>query len=84
MKKEKIKKIAERTAREHVKLTDQAYIHSLNIKYVKIVKKLEKPSKIEIKKAWVAKLVDNGLYKDAWVEITLDEEGNLLKIDQSR
>lgn len=84
MKKEGIKKIAEEKIKERVKLTEQGYLESLDQRYVKIIKDRGKPGKVELKKAWVARFIDNGRYKGAWVELTIDEKGNIIRIDQSR
>lgn len=84
MSEERVRKIAEEKIREYVKLSDKAYLQSLGQKYVRLAEKRGRPGKIELKKAWVARFVDNARYEGAWVELVLDEEGNVLRIDQSR
>lgn len=84
MDKEEIRKIAEEKINEYVKLTDKAYLDSTNLKYVKLIDNREKPGDVELKKAWVARFIDDGRYKDAWAELVLDENGEFLKFDQSR
>ena len=81
---EAIRKIAEKKIREKVKLTDKSYLESLNQRYVKVIEDRGKPGKVELKKAWVARFIDNGRYEGAWVELVLDEQGKVIRIDQSR
>ena len=57
---EAIRKIAEKKIREKVKLTDKSYLESLNQRYVKVIEDRGKPGKVELKKAWVARFIDNG------------------------
>ena len=84
MDKEEIRKIAEEKIKEYVRLTDKAYLHSTDLKYVKLIENREKPGDVKLKKAWVARFIDDGKYKNAWVELVLDENGEILKFDQSR
>lgn len=84
MSEEKIRKMAEDKVREYVKISDRAYLRSLRQEYVKLVENRGKPSKVELKKAWVARFADDARYEGAWVELVLDEKGNVLRVEQSR
>ena len=84
MDKKEIKKLAKEKIKKYVKLTDKAYLRSTDLKYVKIIENREKPGEVKLKKAWVVRFIDDGKYKDAWVELVLDENGEILKFDQSR
>lgn len=84
MSEEEIRRIAETKAKELAKISDKAYLRSLSQKYVKITKDRGKPGKVELTKAWVARFVDDSKYEGAWVELVLDEHGNVLRIEQSR
>jgi hypothetical protein len=84
MSEEKVREMAEEKVKNYVKLSDRAYLKSFGQKYVKIADNREKPSKVEIKKAWVARFVDDALYEGAWVELILDDNGNVLRVEQSR
>jgi len=84
MNKEEIRKIAEEKINEYVKLTDKAILHSADLKFVKLIENREKPGDVKLKKAWVVRFNDDGKYKDAWAELVLDEDGEILKFDQSR
>lgn len=84
MDKEEIRKIAEEKINEYVRLTDKAYLRSTDLKYVKLIDNRGKPGDVKLKKAWVVRFIDDGKYKDAWVELVLDENGEILKFDQSR
>ena len=84
MEKEEIRKIAEERISEYAKLTDKAYLRSIDLKYIKSIENREKPGEVKINKAWVVRFIDDGKYKDAWIELMLDENGEILKVDQSR
>lgn len=84
MSKEEIRKIAEEKVKEFVKVSERAYLRSLGQKYVKLVGNRGKAGKVELKKAWVARFVDDARYEGAWVELVIDEKGNVLRVDQSR
>jgi hypothetical protein len=81
---EKIRKVAEDKVREYVKLSDGAYLRSLGRKYVKLIEDRGRPGEVELRKAWVARFVDDARYEGAWVELALDEDGNVLRVEQSR
>jgi len=84
MNEEEIKRIAETRAKELAKISDKAYLRSLGQRYVKVTEDRAKPGKVELKKAWVARFTDDTRYEGAWVELVLDEQGNVLRIEQSR
>lgn len=84
MDEEEIRKTAEDKVKEYVKLSDRAYLRSLERKYVKLIENRERPGKVDLKKAWVARFADDARYEGAWVELVLDEEGNVLRVEQSR
>jgi hydroxypyruvate isomerase len=65
-------------------LSDKAYLESIGQRYVKLVGDRHEPGKVETKKAWVARFIDDALYKGAWVELVLDDEGTVLRVDRSR
>jgi hypothetical protein len=78
-----IRKHAIEAMREHG-LSDGAYLSSFREKFVKLVEDRRKPGKVEVRKAWVARFNDDAYYKGAWLEIVLDEDGTVLRVDQSR
>ena len=84
MSEEEIRKIARDKVKEYVKLSDRAYLRSLRRKYVKLIENRGRPGKVELKKAWVARFVDDARYEGAWVELVLDDKGNVLRVEQSR
>jgi len=84
MDEETIKKIAEEKVREHVRLSDKAYLRSFGQKFIKLIKDRGKAGEVELKKAWVARFIDDSKYKGSWVEIVLDDDGKVLRINQSR
>ena len=84
MEEETIKKIAEEKAKEYVRLSDKAYLQSFGQKFVKLIEDRRREGKVEMKKAWVARFVDNERYEEAWVEIVLDDNGKVLRVNQSR
>ena len=84
MEEETIKKIAEEKAKEYVRLSDKAYLQSFGQKFVKLIEDRRREGKVEMKKAWVARFVDNERYEGAWVEIVLDDNGKVLRVNQSR
>ena len=84
MSEEGIRKIAEEKVKEYVKISERAYLRSFGQKYVKLIENRGKPGKFKLKKAWVARFVDDARYEGAWVELVLDEKGNVLRVEQSR
>jgi hypothetical protein len=84
MKEEEIRRAAEERAREQVTLSDKAYLKSFGQKYVKLIADRGKAGEVELRKAWVARFVDDERYRGAWVEIVLDDDGQVLRVNQSR
>lgn len=84
MENEEIRKIAREKVNEYTTLTDKAQVSSIDLKYVKLIDNREKPDDVTIKKAWVVRFVDDGKYKDFWIELALDDNGEILKVEQSR
>lgn len=84
MNEETIKRIAEEKVKEYVRLSEKAYLKSFGQKFVKLIEDRGRAGSVEIKKAWVARFVDDERYEGAWVEIVLDDDGKVLRVNQSR
>ena len=84
MSEEKIQEIAKSKIREYEKISDEAYIESMKQKYVKITEDRARPGEVKTKKAWVVRFIDNKRYNGAWLEIVLDDDGKVLRVDKSR
>ncbi len=84
MNRSEIRDIAKEMIAEYVTLTDKAYLVSLTQKHIKITQDRKTPGAVELQKAWIARFIDDGLYKDAWIELALDEQGKFLRITRSR
>jgi hypothetical protein len=69
---------------EYEKLSDKAYIESIQQKYVKHLKDRVNPGKPIIKKAWVVRFIDENKYPGAWIELVMDDNGEVLRVDRSR
>ena len=84
MSEEKIREIAKSKVLEYERLSDEAYIESAKQKYVRTIADRSRPGEVKTKKAWVVRFVDDKRYEGAWIEIVLDDEGRVLRVDKSR
>lgn len=80
----KIREIAKTKIREFHKLSDAAYMESMKQKYVKVTEDRARPGAVRIKKAWVIRFIDNQPHDGAWIEIVIDDDGNVLRVDKCR
>ncbi len=84
MNEREIRAAAETKARELTGLSDRAFLRSLRQKYVKLTEDRESPGGVETKKAWVATFEDSTHHEGGWIELVLDDDGTVLRVDQSR
>lgn len=84
MSEQKILEIAKSKIRDYETVSNEAYIESARQKYVKITEDRAKPGEVKTKKAWVVRFIDNKRYDGAWLEIVLDDDGKVLRVDKSR
>ena len=84
MSKDEVRKMAISKIKEYEIISNEAYIESIQQKYVKHLDNRAKPGKPEMKKAWVVRFVDNKKYPGAWTELVMDDKGEVLRIDKSR
>lgn len=84
MSEDKIRRIAMSRVRDYEKISNEAYVESIKQKYIKHMEDRTRPGKSTTKKAWVVRFIDDKKYPGAWIDVVLNDDGEVLRIDKSR